>query len=182
MTDKKKADARTLKWILFLAVGGILFLPCTGIVAAIAIPQFIKYLTNAKTSEAESNLRSLYQGAAAYYEQPHVGADGQVRTHCLVDHDTTPGVPGPTQVLHGPLGPSFEALGFHAAEPLYYRYEIVSVGGCGHPGGAHSLYTFRAQGDLDGDTRLSTYEIAAGSSEQNVLRRAPNIYVEAPLE
>ncbi|MGB5681356.1 MAG: prepilin-type N-terminal cleavage/methylation domain-containing protein, partial [Polyangiales bacterium] len=40
-----------------------------GILAAIAIPAFINYVKRSKTSEAGANLKSLFQGAAAYYEQ-----------------------------------------------------------------------------------------------------------------
>lgn len=178
---KKKSDGRALKWILGLGVAAILFVPCLGIVAAIAIPAFVGYLTRAKTEEAGSNLRALFQGAAAYYEQEHVGADGQVRTHCLVESASTPGQPGPRQVAYPPLPPSFDALGFGATEPLYYRYEIDSAGGCGHAAN-DVLYTFRARGDLDGDGSLSTYEIASGSSGENELLRAPRIFVERPLE
>ncbi|MBW2626210.1 MAG: prepilin-type N-terminal cleavage/methylation domain-containing protein [Deltaproteobacteria bacterium] len=39
-----------------------------GILAAIAIPAFINYVKRSKTSEAGANLKSMFQGAAAYYE------------------------------------------------------------------------------------------------------------------
>ena len=39
-----------------------------GILAAIAIPAFVNYVKRSKTSEAGANLKSLFQGAAAYYE------------------------------------------------------------------------------------------------------------------
>ncbi|MFK7985670.1 MAG: type IV pilin protein [Sandaracinaceae bacterium] len=181
MTKNKKSDGKALKWILGLAVAGLLFVPCIGIVAAIAIPAFVGYLQRSKTAEANSNLRALFEGASAYYEQEHFGPDGQVRTHCLVDAASTPGQPGPTKVVYPPLAPSFEALGFSAADPLYYRYEIHSPGGCGHTAGDPQLYTFRARGDLDGDGRQSTFEIAVGSSRENQMVRA-EIDANEPLE
>ena len=39
-----------------------------GILAAIAIPAFINYVKRSKTSEAGSNLKSMFQGAATYYD------------------------------------------------------------------------------------------------------------------
>ena len=40
-----------------------------GILAAIAIPAFVNYVKRSKTSEAGANLKSLFTGAAAYYER-----------------------------------------------------------------------------------------------------------------
>ena len=42
-----------------------------GVLAAIAIPAFINYVKRAKTSEAGSNLKSLFTGAATYYDSEH---------------------------------------------------------------------------------------------------------------
>ncbi|MEM9189210.1 MAG: prepilin-type N-terminal cleavage/methylation domain-containing protein, partial [Myxococcota bacterium] len=38
-----------------------------GILAAIALPAFIGYVRRSKTSEATSNLKSLFTGATQYY-------------------------------------------------------------------------------------------------------------------
>ena len=65
-----------------------------GILAAIAIPAFINYVKRSKTSEAGANLKSLFQGAAAYYEAENWGQGSSRRvhaaasTHCTVDSAT----------------------------------------------------------------------------------------------
>ena len=47
-----------------------------GILAAIAIPAFIKYVKQSKTSEAGMNLKTLADGAAAYYQADHYTTTG----------------------------------------------------------------------------------------------------------
>jgi hypothetical protein len=43
-------------------------------------------------------------------------------------------------------------------------------------------YVFTANGDLDGDGTLSTFELAAGTNPDNALYRAPGIFSQDPLE
>ncbi|HWE31202.1 MAG TPA: prepilin-type N-terminal cleavage/methylation domain-containing protein, partial [Polyangia bacterium] len=42
-----------------------------GVLAAVAIPSFIKYTRRSKTSEALMNIRKMYDGAVAYYVGEH---------------------------------------------------------------------------------------------------------------
>jgi len=52
-------------WLLIiLGIGGLAFV-CTGILAAIAIPNFIRFQSRAKQSECRTNLRSFYVGQRA---------------------------------------------------------------------------------------------------------------------
>ncbi|MFH0899285.1 MAG: prepilin-type N-terminal cleavage/methylation domain-containing protein, partial [Pseudomonadota bacterium] len=44
-----------------------------GVLAAVAIPAFVKYIRNAKTSEALVNVGKIYEGARAYYEDELTG-------------------------------------------------------------------------------------------------------------
>lgn len=170
--------------IALIAAGALLLLvvPCIGITAAIAIPAFIGYMQRAKVSEASSNLSVLYEGAAAYYREEHIGPNGETFAGCTVPSARTSNTPGPgkTVVTIEP-GSSFDALGFAPMDPVYYQYEIVSAGGCGH-GPNENLYSFRAHGDLDGDGTPSLFELAAGSDGSNEPMRASGIYSESELE
>ena len=47
-----------------------------GILAAVAIPGFMQYIKNSKTSEAKTNINSVTKGALSYFEEEHVDADG----------------------------------------------------------------------------------------------------------
>lgn len=177
---KKKSSTTT---IVIIVIAIVLLLPCViGVLAAVAIPAFVGYVRRSKTAEASTQLSALYQGAAAYYEREHIGPGRTVLTHCVVGSERTPNVPGPSKtILSIAPGSSFDALGFTPLDPLYYQYEIVSVGGCGHPPDA-SLYSFRAHGDLDDDGVQSLFELTAGSDASNALYRSAGIYRENELE
>jgi type II secretory pathway pseudopilin PulG len=175
---KKKRSVALIVGIALAALS----VPCIGGLAAIAIPSFTGYLRRSKTAEATGHLTTLFQGAAAYYAEEHPMPDGTVLTGCTVDSAITPNAPSSTKSALGTLPPSFDALGFYAADPVYYQYEIVSAGGCGHPPST-PLYSFRAHGDLDGDGEQSLFELsAAGTSGGDELMRAPGIWRENELE
>ena len=48
--------------VIVLIVMGVLFIPCVGCLAAIAIPNFIRFQARSKQSEAKSNLKAAYIG------------------------------------------------------------------------------------------------------------------------
>lgn len=170
---------------LVILVAGI------GVLAALAYPVFIHYTRRVKTAEVGANLRSLFQGAASYYQAEHCGVRGSWRGHilgsfsCTVSPVCSPNAPsaaGQTVDLSTGTMVPFQALRFDVADPIYYQYCIEgSDGSCGHDA-REALYTFRALGDLDGDGTGSTFEIAAGADVSNVLYRSPGIYVVDELE
>jgi hypothetical protein len=82
---------------------------------------------------------------------------------------------------------SYTALNFAPADPLYFEYHIVSdntglTNDCGNAASDTGIYTFTANGDLDGDGAESTFSLAAGSNPDNALYRAPGIFTSDPLE
>ena len=44
-----------------------------GVLAAVAIPAFTKYIAKSKTSEAKTFIKRIYDGARAYYMEPNYG-------------------------------------------------------------------------------------------------------------
>ncbi len=187
---RKKSGFTLIELMIVVAIIGIL--------AAIAIPAFVGYMRRAKTSEAGANLKNMFQLSAGYYSQENWGTRGVVTmpggavlaaSACTVATGTTnnavTGAAGAgKRVINwaDPAHVSFEAIGFSVADPVYYQYEIFSVGaGCGRTART-DLYSFRAYGNLDGDTDTSLFEISAGSSAQNILMRSPGIYQQAELE
>jgi type IV pilus assembly protein PilA len=149
-----------------------------GILAAIAIPAFIKYVKQSKTSEAGLNLKTLSDGAAQYYEVDHYTTAGipvaekqfPTKTHVFINPastvNPTTGIPSGTK--HNPsmaewnLEP-WKSAKFAIAKPHYYRYryEPINAGS----GGADKFST-RAEGDLDADTTTSRFNVN-GSTNQN---------------
>src|SRR5687767_10714273 len=52
-----------------------------GILAAVAIPAFQKYIRRSKTVEASMNVRKMFDGSVVYYEADHAAADGTLQPH-----------------------------------------------------------------------------------------------------
>ena len=163
-----------------------------GILAAIAIPAFVNYVKRSKTSEASANLKALFTGAAAYYEQENwsqgvitAGATAAASTHCVVSAATASWSADDEKYVPAwqSESASYGSLNFAPADPLYYEYHITSSGSaCGNAASDTTIYTFTANGDLDGDNVESTFQLAAGSNPDNALFRAPGIFSASPLE
>ena len=167
-----------------------------GILAAIAIPAFINYVKRSKTAEATENLKALFNGAAHYYLDERwtqgvqaVGAGAlDSGTACTVaDNPMAIGVPlgtkQPTDWRDG-AHESFRRLDFIPSDPLYYRYHIQSPAGdtCGNLPTNTTVYSFVANGDLDGDGTTSELMIGIGSNRENELYRSPGIMKNDELE
>ena len=164
-----------------------------GVLAAIAIPAFIGYVTRAKTSEAGQQLKNLFQLSAGYYSNEQWGSRGVIlaafsdraASACVVAEASTsvPPTAGKHLLNWNAEADSFTDLGFALRDPAYYQYFIEgsAAGGCGHVA-SETLYSFQARGDLDGDGVLSLFELSAGSNGVNELIRAPGIYRQDELE
>ena len=165
-----------------------------GILAAIAIPAFINYVKRSKTSEAGANLKSLFQGAAAYYEAENwglgmvaPGSAAAASTHCVTPAAQLDNAPTDQKRVINWSGEGeaavWSALNFAPADPIYYRYEVqADTPGCGNAASDANVYSFLAQGDLDNDGALSTFTLQAGTNGENSLYRAPGINSADPLE
>ena len=143
-----------------------------GILAAVAIPAFMKYIKKSKTTEARQFVKKIYEGAREYYldtPQPGVspipaqfpGTDGSTEgpTPILTACCTAGGKCAPSAAQWAT--PGWNALKFSVDDPSYFAYSYVKPDALN--------YTARANGDLDCDTSYSTFEmfgvINAGSSD-----------------
>jgi type IV pilus assembly protein PilA len=69
----KKGMSRT---VLFIIIGAaFVFLCCPGVLAAIAIPNFIRFQSRAKQAECNANLRSFYVAARVAQEEGNAQKD-----------------------------------------------------------------------------------------------------------
>jgi len=131
-----------------------------GLLAAIAVPAFTKYLKKSRTSEAAQFVRKIYDGARAYYLNPpqpglrpvapQFPAPTTSPTPTLDDCCNQGGKCEPDQALWD--GDIWTALQFSVDDPHYYSYTYVTVDEL-------SGFTARANGDLDCDGLYSTFEM-----------------------
>jgi len=141
-----------------------------GVLSAVAIPAFMKYIAKSKTTEAKMFLRKMADGARAYaYEQgkgafPPAAPLTPSSGPCGADKCE----PNAEQWAH----PGWTALMFSVDDPHYYAYEFVSDG---------SSFTARAMGDLDGDGIPSVFELY-GEVKDGEPVVSPDFVIENELE
>jgi prepilin-type N-terminal cleavage/methylation domain-containing protein len=123
-----------------------------GILAAVAIPAFTKYIKRAKTAEAAGHLNKMWAGSVSYFEADHTDANGVARLKQFpASVANVPGLDCACQANGKCPGggtewqnTSWVALGFSLPDPFLYKPKYTSAGT-----GAASTFTAEATGDLD---------------------------------
>lgn len=158
-----------------------------GILAAIAIPAFIKYIRNSKTSEAKENLAYIYRESTTYFAGERVtqGVGGlDLAPQFPITVGNTPQAAPPAGKKQTPVagdwdGDTWQALKFALADPHYYVYGYDSLSTADGKG---AQFTARAQGDLDGDTAVSTFERAGQANNNLEVQGSRGLYEDDPTE
>ncbi len=157
-----------------------------GILAAVAIPAFVKYTKKSKAAETAPLLRKMMEGARTYYMEVHRTGSEFSGTSVTLKFPVTVGrTPAASCCTFGykcPGGaiswndPTWEALLFEVKDPHYYRYSFTSV-----DGSPESTFTAIAEGDLDCDGVLSKHTLYGVGGEDDV-RTAADIVKQNALE
>jgi type IV pilus assembly protein PilA len=168
-----------------------------GILAVLAIYGVRKYLANAKTAEATNSLGQLGKNQAGEYEKESMAGTvlapgttaGLSRQLCVTATKTVPASSGSIQgqkyqsatsewnVDCGTNG-GFCCLKFTMDQPQYYMYSWGTNGTAGIGG----TFTAMANGDLNGDGILSTFQLLGSVNSGGALNIAPNIISTNPEE
>ena len=131
-----------------------------GILSTIAMPILARQLRKSKTVEAYEALSKLRVGAKTYYMFTHWSNTGNILPHSFPTNikmvpQTGPKcdrVVTPTSVWDAN---GWHTLNFAFTEHHYFAYDFFSNGATG----VDAKYTAFAYGDLDCDSKLSTFEI-----------------------
>jgi prepilin-type N-terminal cleavage/methylation domain-containing protein len=124
-----------------------------GILAAVAIPAFSRYVKRSKTSEATSGIASMYRLQLSYYENTQERTSSTSFATCGAMPTAAPSASKyPANVTMWMNSSDWNSLGFVIDRPHYYQYSTD---------GSNTAMTARAVGDIDGDNTLSTFERSA---------------------
>ena len=153
-----------------------------GILAAVAIPAFMKYIKKSKTTEAREHVKKIYDGARAYWMDPNTASKTAIQAN-------SPQFPEPTVLKTGDPGccamtggagtekcapdaalwavDPWKDLKFSMDDPHYYAYAYtVAVGAAGDVNGGHN-FTAIAVGNLDCDNTMSEFSMYGVVDEAN---------------
>ena len=178
MLDRIRAKGFTL--IELMIVVAII-----GILAAVAIPAFMKYIRRSKTTEAAMNVRKLYDSSVSYFESEHTDSSGTT----LPKQFPTAAGPAPAATCCGQAGgkckpdntlwtaATWPSLNFSVDDPFYYQYQYLS-------GGTDTGSTFKADayGDLNCNAVLSTYERMGSVDAQFNVTGGSGLFVVNDIE
>jgi type IV pilus assembly protein PilA len=158
-----------------------------GILAAVAVPAFVKYLRRSKTIEASMNLRKLYDSSASYFFVDHSDATGTVLARQFPAAVTaTPAAkcclstggkcrPGPS--VFADTGGTWPSLNFSVDDPFFFQYEYDSMG-------SDTSATFQAYayGDLDCDGVYSTFMRSGSVMSDNTITGGAGLFTKFDIE
>lgn len=127
-----------------------------GILAAVAIPAFMKYIKKSKTTEAKEHLKKMADSAKTYYME---GAGNFPETQATTPDLTVPCDDGgkANPVASWWATTTWKALDFAMDDPHYFAYEFES---------ADASFTARAYGDLDCDETYSTFSLVGTAQNE----------------
>src|SRR5262249_25836046 len=134
-----------------------------GILAAVAVPAFMRYVRRSKTGEAAMNIRKLVDSSTTYFMAEHVTSTGSLLARYFPGtapaSPSTSGSPGPC--CPNKCSPSttlwtnetWVALNFSVDDPFYFSYQYNSSAS-----NAAATFTASAFGDLNCDGTYSTFQ------------------------
>ena len=129
-----------------------------GILAAIAIPNFLQFRLKAKTSEAKSNLGAIRSTEVAYFAEWNYWVAGQ---------SITPSHAGTLAGTKAALDTTtnFSILGFAPEGAVFYSYQLQPNAAANKFVVQSTGMTIEAVGDLDVDSILSSFSVNDTSNE-----------------
>jgi type IV pilus assembly protein PilA len=140
-----------------------------GVLAAVAIPAFSRYVRKARTAEAVGTLSKLWAGSVTYFETDHSNVAGNPSVRQFpASVDNVPGSACGCQATGRCPGggtewqdPSWVGLSFSLPDPFVYKPRYSSTGS-----GQTSTFVAEATGDVDCNGITSDFRRAGGVNAQ----------------
>ena len=159
-----------------------------GILAAVAIPAFMKYIRRSKTTEATMNIRKLYDSSVTYYETEHAAQNGSILNRYFPSSNAW--VPGqgtccaqtgqkcnPASYAASWATANWTALNFSVDDPFYYSYQYDSSGS-----DSTAQFTASASGDLNCDGKVFSLFQRVGNIVNNNVTGGAGLYMVNEIE
>ncbi len=162
-----------------------------GVLSAVAIPSFMKYIRRSKTTEASMNLRKLYDSSVTYYEAEHADATGNILTKQFPNTKAWTPPQGqccaetgqkcaPPAHITDWTDPTWQALNFSIDDPFYYSYSANQAVGTGVA--ISDRYDLQASGDLNCNALYSLFRRSATVDSNFAIRGGSGLYIQNELE
>lgn len=120
-----------------------------GLLAALALPTFTRYVRRSATSEASTNVQRIYAAQYTYNAEIHERGLAGSFVNALATPSAAPSAAKyPASATTWSDQATWTALGFALDSRHYYQYASP---------GSNTGFTSVAQGDLDGDGTRSTF-------------------------
>ena len=177
----KKSGTPT--WLIVLIVVPIALVFVLGILAAIAIPAFTKYMRRSKTAEARVKIATMTDSLAEFHiENGRCPGDGQPQGRAGLTPPRSAACSRPPNGRCDPSdgdwqnNPVWRELNFAPDGPHYFHYDFrwaEENGMC--------MFTAQAFGDLDDDGVFSTFE-RSGAADENGFNLAAGLFIDQEVE
>jgi len=165
-----------------------------GILAAVAIPAFLKFIRKSKTSEAGGNMKAIANGAQSWYGEqrssrfgnplrrhfPWRSSPTSVGSSSHIKPGAAPCATGSAQYRKNSkvwTVQPWKSLKFGINKAHYYRYRYAADNTF-VAAGPTPAFTVEAFADLDCDTTLSTYRISGTKSATGEIIRSSLVVID----
>ncbi len=150
-----------------------------GVLSAVATNGMRRYLMSAKTAEAKNTVGAIARATVAYIERETIDARGKMAPHlCPPNAAPVPKeVPKGNKYASAPQdwNATWADLRFAMSDPQYYRYRVDTAPN-------RKKCTVVAEGDLDGNGKLSKFSLTIELDKNGVPTIAPELAIQNELE